>query len=175
MPGEVSRSYEGPSDPCPVCKGTDLLGSSFCVYCDGTGWWPDGKPCPDGFHTWIKEPRGDDPIMRPAEADMIEVCDACGIERTDFTETMDCPHCGEQLHYSTEQPTACQHCGSTWELGLNSDDLLCECGHTRANHTKDVPEVGFQAGFFGHYCHDKDCECVDFIPKDNNEWSVNDG
>lgn len=85
MPGSISDSYEGPADPCPVCRG--VVFAPFaplppCTFCGGTGVWPDGKSCPDGTHKWTGQQMGGSPDTAEA-AEWVGYCDVCGVEKTD--------------------------------------------------------------------------------------------
>jgi hypothetical protein len=50
-----------------------------CDFCEGEGWWPDGKPCPDGMHRWVGKQMGGPPDDA-VSAEWVEVCDVCGAE-----------------------------------------------------------------------------------------------
>ncbi len=42
MPGEISRSYDGPADPCPRCRqGDKVVIDVWCHWCRGSTWLPD--------------------------------------------------------------------------------------------------------------------------------------
>ena len=79
MPGEISRSYEGPADPCPACGGEGRPG---CPVCRGSGWLPDDYECPDGGHQWTGRQLGGPPDMAES-SEWVAWCKLCGVEKQD--------------------------------------------------------------------------------------------
>lgn len=69
---------------CPKCNGAggppagrERRHEDDCDFCDGTGIWPDGKPCPPGMHVWKGQQRGG-PLDVAESAEWVVYCEICG-------------------------------------------------------------------------------------------------
>ena len=103
MPGEISRSYEGPADPCSKCGGSGGGPDPVhrCRHCDGLGWEPDddgGDVCHCGL------PVEDHKLGGAAEHNFVPKWPPV------FTH---CNDCGRKLHTPDEEAIGlCEVCGN---------------------------------------------------------------